>query len=63
MRIYLDMHHPHHFRQLFSSSTDEEGFQLVQGTGTDFLKRWLRGSSPKSSGGRSLEALKHSNLW
>ncbi|KAI4162421.1 MAG: hypothetical protein LQ342_003987 [Letrouitia transgressa] len=62
MRKYLDMHHPDHFRQLFSSATDEEGFHLVRGTSTNNLNRWLRGSS-KMSGSRPLEVLKQSDLW
>ena len=45
VREYLKQHHPDHFTELFESSLDEDGFQLVQGRESDRLRDWLRGDS------------------
>lgn len=45
IRDHLQIHHPKHFSELFSTGVDDEGFEVVVGRKTNLLHRWLNGSS------------------
>ena len=49
VREHLEINHPEHFTELFRSSVDEDGFQLVQARESDRLRAWLQGSSSRSN--------------
>ena len=49
IRDYLEQNHRDHFKELFESSLDEDGFQLVQGRESDRLRDWLRGDSNRGN--------------
>lgn len=41
---YLKENHYQHYKELYESIVDDEGFQLVREKGSDRLRSWLRGS-------------------
>jgi len=43
IRDHLEIHHPKHFNELFSTGADADGFEMVVGRRTNLLHRWLNG--------------------
>lgn len=43
IRDHLKGNYPNHYRQLFETRLDEEGFEIVQGRKSNYFDRWLAG--------------------
>ncbi|KAL8952306.1 MAG: hypothetical protein Q9222_001758 [Ikaeria aurantiellina] len=48
IKTYLEEHSPLHFRQLFGSAMEEDGFTLVKARNDNVIKHWLRGGGSEN---------------
>ncbi|KAI4120999.1 MAG: hypothetical protein LQ338_006622 [Usnochroma carphineum] len=57
IKAYLEENWPHHFRQLFQPTMEEDGFTLVKGRKNDVVAVWLRGAEPGNSRDHAVDML------